>query len=659
MNTKEPVLVIMAAGMGSRFGGLKQITPVDPQRHSIIDFSLYDARRAGFSKVVFIIKHAIEEDFKAAVGRRMEQYFDVRYVYQELSCLPEGFTVPEGREKPWGTAHAIACARDAIDGPFAVLNADDYYGAGAIQAIYDFLKEEHAPNEHAMVAYQLRKTVSENGYVSRGECAVEDGYLVSVTERVRIEKRGMDAARTEDGGKTWVAMPGDTPVSMNLWGFQYELLEEFTGRFAGFLQKNLAENPLKCEYYLPMVVNAQLEEKRGTIRVLNTDEVWYGMTYQADVFSVQNAIAAMKKNGRYPEHLWLQPAAAFHFHYDGAPFTIAPCGNGHINRTYIVTTTTGKRYILQRISDAFDIDILMGNAMAVTEYAAAQTDDPRSVVHFIYTTDGKNYYRAPDGNYRSYEYVEGTVCLEEAGSPEDFYESALAFGRFMELLSAFPVETIGESIPNFHNTPDRYRIFHEKLEEDPCGRVSEVPEEIAFALKYEAEGGILQAMRDSGKLPVRVTHNDTKLNNVLFDEQTHKALCIIDLDTVMPGLSAYDYGDAIRFGAVTAAEDETDLDRMKLDMNLFRLFTRGFLEACSLTETEIEMLPMGAKIMTLENGVRFLTDYLDGDHYFSIHREKHNLDRARTQFRIVTEMEAHWDELCSIIREEAKAIGRL
>jgi NDP-sugar pyrophosphorylase family protein len=299
----EPVLVVMAAGMGSRFGGLKQITPVDAQGHNIMDFSLYDARRAGFTKVVFIIKHAIEDAFKSQTGRRMEPFFDVRYAYQEVDKLPAGYTVPEGRVKPWGTAHAIACAAEAIDGPFAVINADDFYGRTAFQAIYDFLKNQPAPNEQAMVGYLLKNTVTENGHVARGVCHIEDGYLRDITERTRIEKRPDGIAFTEDG-ETYEHLDDDTVVSMNLWGFSRQMLDQFTGRFPAFLNENLPKDPLKCEYYLPTVANAQIQEGLGRIRVLETREAWYGVTYREDLASVQAAVAAMKAQGLYPEQLW-------------------------------------------------------------------------------------------------------------------------------------------------------------------------------------------------------------------------------------------------------------------------------------------------------------------------------------------------------------------
>ena len=301
----EPVLVVMAAGMGSRFGGLKQITPVDNQGHKIIDFSLYDARRAGFKKVVFIIKHAIEADFKEQVGDRMEPFFEVRYAFQELDRLPEGYSVPEGREKPWGTAHAIACAADVIDGPFAVINADDFYGRTAFQTIYDFLKDQPAPNEQAMVGYLLKNTVTENGHVARGICETKDGYLTNVVERTHIEKRPDGIAYTEDG-TTFYPLADDTIVSMNLWGFSREMLEQFTSRFAAFLDANLPVNPIKCEYFLPSVANAQIQEGLGRIRVLHTDETWYGVTYREDLESVWNAIVRMKQEGIYPERLWAE-----------------------------------------------------------------------------------------------------------------------------------------------------------------------------------------------------------------------------------------------------------------------------------------------------------------------------------------------------------------
>ena len=299
---QEPTLVILAAGMGSRFGGLKQITAVDDHGHAIIDFSLYDAYRAGFRKVVFIIKHEIEEDFKNRVGRRMEKYFDVKYVYQQLDVLPAGYAVPEGRVKPWGTGHAVMCCAGVVDGPFAVINADDFYGPSAYTTLFDYLKEDRADNEHAMVAYELRKTVTKNGSVARGICSVENGYLTDVVERTRIEKRGDDAAFTEDG-VNFVPVSGSVPVSMNFWGFGKSMLRELQNRFPAWLDENLPQNPLKCEYFLPFVANSIIKESMGSIRILNCRETWHGITYKEDMDSVVNYLAELRRQGVYPEAL--------------------------------------------------------------------------------------------------------------------------------------------------------------------------------------------------------------------------------------------------------------------------------------------------------------------------------------------------------------------
>jgi NDP-sugar pyrophosphorylase family protein len=303
VKTSEPTLVIMAAGMGSRFGGLKQMTPVDAEGHFIIDFSLFDAWRAGFRRVVFIIKKELEESFRERIGNRMERYFHVDYVFQELTKLPEGYAVPEGRVKPWGTAHAVACCRGVVDGPFAVINADDFYGRTAYSTIYDFLKNSTDEHVYSMVGYQVRNTVTEHGSVARGVCEERDGYLTGVTERTKIFKKGGDAEFTEDG-EHFTFLPGDTTVSMNFWGFTAGLLDVLWARFPAFLDENLPKNPLKCEYFLPFVVNSQLADGSARVRMLHCDEAWYGVTYKDDLQSVCDAIADMKRRGVYEEELW-------------------------------------------------------------------------------------------------------------------------------------------------------------------------------------------------------------------------------------------------------------------------------------------------------------------------------------------------------------------
>lgn len=304
---KKPVLVVMAAGMGSRYGGLKQIDPVDEYGNIIMDFSIYDAIRAGFQKVVFIIKKENEENFREAIGDRIAKQLEVAYVYQDLHNIPDGYEVPEGRVKPWGTGHAVLSCIDVIDGPFAVINADDYYGSNAFKMAYDYLSthEDDGTYRYMMTGYQLENTLTENGHVARGVCVTdENGYLKKINERTHIEKRGDVTAYTEDDGQTWVTIPEGSTVSMNMWGFTESILIELKQRFGKFLDENLEKNPLKCEYFLPFVVDELLLEGRATVQVLKSMDKWYGVTYKEDKPHVVAALRALKEQGLYPEKLW-------------------------------------------------------------------------------------------------------------------------------------------------------------------------------------------------------------------------------------------------------------------------------------------------------------------------------------------------------------------
>ena len=344
------------------------------------------------------------------------------------------------------------------------------------------------------------------------------------------------------------------------------------------------------------------------------------------------------------------------FCLDEAPVSCERYGCGHINETYLVVTGSGRRYILQKISNrAFpDVAGLQENIAAVTAHLRKQNPEPYSALNLIETKTGESWYHfGENSDWRVYDFIEHSICLQAPESPEDFYQSAIAFGAFQQQLEDFPAQTLHETIKNFHNTPDRYRLFRQALEQDAVGRASQVQPEIQFALSHEKIGGELTRMLKAGQLPLRVTHNDTKLNNVMLSEETRTPLCVIDLDTTMPGLSAYDFGDSIRFGAATAAEDEKDLSKVTMSLDLFRIFTRGFLKACpGLTEKERQVLPLGALTMTLECGLRFLTDYLAGDHYFGIHYPQQNLDRCRTQFKLVADMEEKMAHMNAIVQEE-------
>lgn len=332
-----------------------------------------------------------------------------------------------------------------------------------------------------------------------------------------------------------------------------------------------------------------------------------------------------------------------------------PYGNGHINATYLVKTENGPDYILQKLSrQAFhDIPALMANIELVTGFLAKQYDDPRRSLHLVPTLYGKSYYVDDQGEYyRVYDFVTHSISLDTPERETDLYECARAFGQFQCMLKGLSANQLSETIPHFHDTPSRYNALKSAIASDPFGRVRECGPEIAFALAHEEDGAKLMNMLSNEDLPLRVTHNDTKLNNVMLDIDTHEPVCVIDLDTVMPGLAANDFGDLVRFGANTGAEDEKDLSKISLSFERYEQLLKGFLDACrgELTQNEINTLPLGGKLMTLECGVRFLTDYLCGDVYFRIHRPEHNLDRTRTQFKLVADMEAKWDIMMAALQ---------
>lgn len=299
----QPTLVIMAAGIGSRFGGLKQLAPVGAHGEPIIAFSLYDAIEAGFRHVVFIIKEEIEADFRALVGDKLPSHVRASYVRQSLDALPDGFSPPEGRIKPWGTSHAILCAKPAIEGPFAVINADDYYGKDAFRVVYDHLltQEDDDRYRFSMVGYPIENTLTDNGHVTRGVCRVDGGFLTAIDERLRIERHGDRIEFTEDEGATWTTIPAGTTVSMNLWGLSPGFLEELELRFPAFLETALASNPLKAEYLLPRVIGDLVSEGKATVQVLTARDQWYGVTYKEDLEPVARAIQDLQRQGSYPE----------------------------------------------------------------------------------------------------------------------------------------------------------------------------------------------------------------------------------------------------------------------------------------------------------------------------------------------------------------------
>ncbi len=355
--------------------------------------------------------------------------------------------------------------------------------------------------------------------------------------------------------------------------------------------------------------------------------------------------------------------AIANFRFGGELVDVCPYGSGHINDTYLVTFSVAEmgkmRAILQRMNTTIFKDAvkLMENILGVTSYLRERIienggDPERETLNVIHAKDGKPYFVDSEGEYwRAYIFVTDATSYDQVENVDDFYQSAVSFGNFQKLLAGYPAETLHETIEGFHDTRARFAAFKKAVEEDVCNRATFVQEEIQFVLDHEDVANYFAELLDKNEIPLRVTHNDTKLNNIMIDHKTRKGICVIDLDTVMPGLAMNDFGDSIRFGASTAAEDERDLSKVSCSMELFDIYAKGFIEGCDgrLTEREIGLLPMGAKVMTFECGMRFLTDYLQGDTYFKIHREDHNLDRCRTQFKLVKDMEEKWDIMNEII----------
>lgn len=355
--------------------------------------------------------------------------------------------------------------------------------------------------------------------------------------------------------------------------------------------------------------------------------------------------------------------AIMNFDILGTVRSVTPYGNGHINDTFLVTSygDNGEKYeyIFQAVNnDVFKYPAqVMENIVKVTDYLISQVESPREVVKVVRTFSGAFHHQDKDGFFwRMYEFVKDSICLDRPENTHDFYQCAVAFGKFQRYLSDFPAYTLHETIPNFHNTPKRYQDFLKAVEEDKLGRAKDVQPEIEFIKARADFYSVLIDSNKEGKLPLRVSHNDTKSNNVMLDYKTHNALCVIDLDTIMPGFSVTDFGDAIRFGASTAAEDEKDLSKVSMDIDMFEIYTKGFLEGTGgqLLDSEIMLLPEGAKMMTIECGMRFLADYLQGDTYFKIHYDGHNLDRCRTQLKLVADMESKWGKMKEIVKEYCK-----
>lgn len=650
-----PMIVVLAAGLGSRYGGIKQMAPVGASGEWLLDFSLWDAWQAGFRKVLFIIRPELEDNFKETIGMRLAPYFEVDYVGQsfDVSLVPNVDLTT--RVKPLGTGHALLCAKDKIQSPFVVINADDYYGPEAYKQLYKSLMNFKEDSEAAMVAFPLKDTLSEHGTVARGICKKDsESRLISIMEKTGLI-RSSGVIMDEDG----IAIDSDTPVSMNIWGLQPSIIKLLEKSFESFKDSTLTKRPLTAEFYLPTCLSEGLQEKTISIEVLSSNDQWIGMTYQADRDAAALKLQQLQHKGVYPLQLW-SLSSGFESILNAYSEIrqiekVEPITRGHINATYKVLAKTEQGYanfVLQQINThVFKNPVgLMANIEAVTKHMTALG---ARTLELLRTKSNDVYMVDKEGAYwRLYKYIENSVVPSDQASLAELHAAGEAFGAFQYALSDFPAQSLTAVIPNFHHTPERLQQLKHAIQENPCGRVKLAGESVDFALGLAHELDRIVSQLEDGTLPLRVTHNDTKVNNVLLTDSDKTGLCVIDLDTVMPGSLLYDYGDGIRSSVTGVAEDEENLSVIQVDLNRFEAFTAGFLKGLRGIQTpaEADQLLWGAVLMSYECGIRFLTDYLLGDVYFSISREAHNLIRAKSQFKLVKELMAHQRELEKIIK---------
>lgn len=677
MEAAAPTLVLLAAGLGLRYGGLKQLAPVGPAGETLLDYTLFDAWRAGFGRAVCIVQPGVEAALRAAFAQRPPA-LPITYVHQRLTDLPAGRQPPAGRTRPWGTGHAVLAAASAIHEPFAVANADDFYGAEALAELAAFLRTGSAQAlecpTHALVAYRLRDTLPDTGAVARGVCNVTpDGWLAGVTEVTRIERDGADARYVADNGVS-SPLPGDTPVSMNLWGFQPAFMADLAAAFRVFL--NEAGTTRDREFYLPAAADAVLRRGVARVKVFRAAGAWCGLTHRADHAAVATYLRRLIDEGRYPATLQTQPGVAGHDrtaadrrraqleavvrHFDvpGHLVAVQPLAGGHIHDSYVVTHEHAgecSRFVLQRLNEhIFAAPApLMDNIRRVTTHVRSRlvgrgvNDIERRVLTLVPTRAGGTWFRDPDGAWRMFDFIPQTRSDASVTTAQQAELAGRAFGTFQSLLADLPPPRLHETLPGFHDTPRRYTAFDAAVAADAAGRVTAAAPEIAFIEERRAVAGVLMDLLHRGALPERVVHNDAKLSNVLLDAASEAPLCVVDLDTVMPGTVLFDFGDMVRTMTCCAAEDARDLTRVAVQPELFAGLARGYLHATAdfLTPVERAHLVVAGLVITLEQGVRFLTDYLAGDVYYKTSRPQQNLDRCRVQLRLVASLEQQRAEL--------------
>jgi len=657
-------LVLLAAGIGRRFGGLKQLEGVGPNGEAILEYTVHDAVRAGVERVALVVRPENESEFRQTVGTRLDRMADVTYVHQQVA---------ETRLKPWGTAHAILCATEAVASPFVVANADDFYGAGAIAAAVDYFKSGGGSGavEHALIGYQMRDTLPGAGCVSRAVCTLKNGLLADLVEMPQVWREGDDIIALDAAGRRHT-LSGDESVSMNLWAFRPTMSAALRAAFDQFLRDHAASPD--AEFQIPVVIRDLIHSDLARVRVIPWTGPWCGVTHRDDLNGVRTHIGKLTDAGVYPSPLDAHRSGATkiafrpivdRFDIDGELTLITPLQGGHIHDSYVavIQTPAGpRRFVLQRINTTIftDVDGLMENIGRVTDHLRSKLRDAnateldRRVLTLVPMRAGPLTHRAPDGSrWRMTQFIERSTAIEFPRSPADAERAGRAFGEFHALLAHLPPPALCETIRHFHDTPRRLAALEQAIAVDSQHRADAIRTEIEFALSRRSLAAALVEPLQRGELPIRIAHNDAKLSNVLLDADSGEPLCVVDLDTVMPGTVLFDFGDMMRTILCPAAEDERDLSRVRVNTALFAGLARGYLDATRdfLTSTERSLLVTSGLVITYEQGVRFLTDYLQGDAYYRTTRPGQNLDRCRVQFALLKQLELHWSEFKAIIEK--------
>lgn len=671
VNVASPItLVLLAAGIGRRFGGLKQLEPVGPGGEAILEYTAFDAARAGVGRVVLVVRPETEREFRQSVGKRIARFMDVAYVHQRMDDPRAAVQGGSQRARPWGTAHAVLCAGALIEDPFIVANADDLYGGEAIAAAVEFLRQSRDNVQtHALIGYRLADTLPQAGRVSRAVCNTAGGLLTDLIEMPEVWREGDLIAARDALGATH-RLDAEASVSMNLWAFRPGLLAELRTAFDRFLQVN-GESP-DAEFQLPVVLRELVRTGQACVRVIPWRGPWCGVTHRDDLDGIRAQLRALTDGGRYASPLVPDRgeapldrirSVARHFSIDGELSTIAPLPGGHIHKSYVATlqSAPGKpRFVVQRLNTAIfpDVDVLMENVARVCDHLqrrmreANSIDVDRRALTYVPARAGSLIHRAPDGScWRVCRFIEKSTSIEFPRTANDAANAGRAFGEFHAMLADFPSPELRETIPHFHDTPRRFAALIDAIAADSFRRAAGAHAEIEFARAHQSLAGALIEPMRRGELPIRIAHNDAKLSNVLLDAETGDPLCVVDLDTVMPGTVLFDVGDMMRTMLCPAGEDERDLSKVRIDRALFAGLVRGYLEATRdlLTSVERSLLVIAGMVIAYEQGIRFLADYLQGDQYYQTTRPAQNLDRCRVQFALLTQLEQHRADLESIV----------